>query len=170
MGKIKVKIKIMAYIPKTFLYVEWPHSQRIMQHPEAKKVENKYTNSLTYIIPPEVWEKYKDTYYYNPELFTEDEENMLNEYNFDDEREAVLDRDNDITYDTEKCETCGLVDNLKNTYLMIQCNSCNEIQCELCAFGDKYYEYECEYIDYNKIQKEFICTYCSKTKKIKPKK
>ena len=143
----------MGYNPKLYLYIEWPHSQRIMQHPQAKMVENKGTNGIACIIPPEIWEQYKNTYYCDQEINTEDDEENekddqeINtedyeeiiteddeyeyEYNYDeDERQTVLDIDNNITFDTYICVVCGLVDSLKNSLLMLECCKCNGIVCE----------------------------------------
>ena len=56
----------MSYIPKTVLLVKWPESQRIMEHPEAMAVDgdgHDVEPLRAYIVPPEVWEKYKDSYY-----------------------------------------------------------------------------------------------------------
>ena len=42
--------------------IEWPESQRIMEHPDAQLVEDPCT-SCTYMIPESVWNEYKDRYY-----------------------------------------------------------------------------------------------------------
>ena len=52
----------MAYTPKTVLLITWPESQRIMEHPEAMSVDSEQEEGA-YIIPPKVWEQYKNTYY-----------------------------------------------------------------------------------------------------------
>ena len=49
-------------LPKTYLLIEWPASQRIEEHPETWPVEVGAGN-FAFIAPPEVWEKYKNTYY-----------------------------------------------------------------------------------------------------------
>jgi hypothetical protein len=48
--------------PEKVYLIKWPESQRIMNHPKAKLVVDD-DNSNSYIIPIEVWNEYKDTYY-----------------------------------------------------------------------------------------------------------
>ena len=48
-----------------YILIEWPDSQRIMEHPLA---ELEYDTdgphiSPAYWCPPEVWNEYKDSYY-----------------------------------------------------------------------------------------------------------
>ena len=47
------------------LLIEWPESQRIMNHPDALRqgVHRGGELGAAYIIPSEVWEKYKNAYY-----------------------------------------------------------------------------------------------------------
>ena len=52
----------MDYIPETVVIIRWPHSQRIMEHPEARVIDDaSYPGS--YIIPSAIWEQWKNTYY-----------------------------------------------------------------------------------------------------------
>jgi hypothetical protein len=48
--------------PRELLEIQWPESQRIMEHPEAALVLGAVETS-TYMIPKDVWEQYKDSYY-----------------------------------------------------------------------------------------------------------
>ena len=44
------------------IIIRWPDSQRIMEHPKARAVDDDdYPNS--YCIPNDIWEKYKYSYY-----------------------------------------------------------------------------------------------------------
>jgi hypothetical protein len=62
----------MSYIPKKYLLIKWPESQRIMTHPQALHVSTSLNNDEpSYIIPPEIWERYKNSYY-NFECITDD--------------------------------------------------------------------------------------------------
>ena len=51
----------MSRAPKGMVMILWPESQRIMEHPEAFLVLDR--DSCTYVVPIEVWEKYRFTYY-----------------------------------------------------------------------------------------------------------
>ena len=53
----------MSYTPKTVVLVDWPHSQRIMAHPEALAVNCDSDGDGSYVVPVEVWEQWKDGYY-----------------------------------------------------------------------------------------------------------
>jgi hypothetical protein len=53
----------MSYTPKTVVLVNWPHSQRIMAHPEAMAVDCDSDGDGSYVVPAEVWEQWKDGYY-----------------------------------------------------------------------------------------------------------
>ncbi len=52
-----------GYTPKTFLLNEWPESQRIMNHPKAKLIDENFNEVQCYIVPFKIWEQYKNTYY-----------------------------------------------------------------------------------------------------------
>ena len=49
-------------MPKTYYLIEWPESQRIMEHPDAWPIEVGSGN-FAYIVPPEIWEQNKYKYY-----------------------------------------------------------------------------------------------------------
>ena len=42
------------------ILIDWPESQRIMEHPEA---ELDLDSDSAYWVPEKVWEEYKDKYY-----------------------------------------------------------------------------------------------------------
>jgi hypothetical protein len=72
------------YKPKVYLLIEWPESKRVMNHPEAKFLEDYDDSSFSIggrdcIIPVEIWEKYKNSEYIDPT----------------DERNIVILRDNE---------------------------------------------------------------------------
>ena len=54
----RVRLKKLELVVMVYL-VRWPESQKIMTHPEAQNVEN----SSSYIVPIDVWEKYKNNYH-----------------------------------------------------------------------------------------------------------
>ena len=56
----------MSYTPKTVLLVIWPHSQRIMEHPEAMAIDCDGDGDGA-LVPAEVWEQYKNSYYVTEE-------------------------------------------------------------------------------------------------------
>ena len=69
-----------TYEPKVYLLIEWPHSNRVLRHPEAKFLNNLSESGSNHImggidclIPPEIWEQYKDSEYIDPS----DERNMV---------------------------------------------------------------------------------------------
>ena len=51
------------YNIKRFVVIESPESQCIMNHPKAKLIEKKINKVSSYIVPIEIWEQYKNTYY-----------------------------------------------------------------------------------------------------------
>lgn len=60
----------IPYIPKVYLLIEWPESNRVMGHPEAKFLDdfsesasNFILGGRDYLVPPEIWEQYKDSEY-----------------------------------------------------------------------------------------------------------
>ena len=74
-----------TYQPKVYLFIEWPESDRVLKHPEAKflndfskSASNGILAGIDCLIPPEIWELYKDSKYRDQ----------------DDERELVIERDN----------------------------------------------------------------------------
>lgn len=69
-----------TYEPKIYLLIEWPHSNRVLRHPEAKFLDNlsdsasnNILGGIDCLIPPEIWEQYKDSEYIDPS----DERNMV---------------------------------------------------------------------------------------------
>ena len=64
----------MSYTPKTVVLVDWPHSQRIMGHPEAMAVDCDSDGDSSYVVPVEVWEQWKGGYYVAED--DEDEEDV----------------------------------------------------------------------------------------------
>lgn len=75
-----------TYKPKVYLLIEWPESKRVLGHPEAKFLDEFDESPSNYIlggkdclIPPEIWEQYKDSEYIDPS----------------DERKLVIQRDNE---------------------------------------------------------------------------
>jgi len=112
-----------GYTPKRFLLIEWPESQRIMSHPEAKLIDDEDKPNC-YIIPPEVWEKYKNTYYDHVPEWNADHGNTDDEFS----EEDVF------------CKDCG------NTWRhgfsedhITQCDKCNLNVCDDCyTFGTKH--------------------------------
>ena len=69
----------MSYTPKTVLVITWPESQRIMNHPEAKLVEEDGELSY-YIVPPKIWEQYKKSYYDHVPEWNSDRGNTDDEF------------------------------------------------------------------------------------------
>ena len=58
------------YQPKIYLLIEWPESKKVLKHPEAKFLDDSSESASNFIlggmdclIPPEIWEKYKDSEY-----------------------------------------------------------------------------------------------------------
>lgn len=53
------------YIPKKYLLIEWPHSKRIIFHPEVIIINTlkKEPNNFNCLIPENIWELYKNSYY-----------------------------------------------------------------------------------------------------------
>ena len=47
--------------PRELKIIQWPESQRIMEHPEATLALGEANGA--YMIPEDIWEKYKDSYY-----------------------------------------------------------------------------------------------------------
>lgn len=47
--------------PRELKIIQWPESQRIMEHPEAALALGEASGA--YMIPEDIWEKYKDSYY-----------------------------------------------------------------------------------------------------------
>jgi hypothetical protein len=51
-----------------YVMVEWPESQRIMDHPLAKlEFDTDLYGSCAYWCPADVWDKYCNSYYYEEE-------------------------------------------------------------------------------------------------------
>ena len=46
--------------PRELKIIQWPESQRIMEHPEAALALGEANGA--YMIPEDIWEKYKDSY------------------------------------------------------------------------------------------------------------
>ncbi len=47
-----------------YILIEWPESQRIMEHPRAVfEMDCDTYGPSAYWVPKEVWEEYKDSYY-----------------------------------------------------------------------------------------------------------
>ena len=67
-----------TYKPKVYLLIEWPESNRVIRHPESKILEstdnsnNSNLEGRDCIIPPEIWELYKNSQYVDP-----DDERMM---------------------------------------------------------------------------------------------
>ena len=75
-----------TYKPKVYLLIEWPESNRVMRHPEAiflddfsESASNDILGGRNCLIPPEIWDEYKDSEYIEP----------------NDERKIVIQRDNE---------------------------------------------------------------------------
>ena len=68
---INKKLKMTnKYQPKVYLLIEWPESNRVLKHPEAKFLNHLSESESNYLldgidcfIPPEIWEEYKDSEY-----------------------------------------------------------------------------------------------------------
>tara|TARA_B100000902_G_scaffold398000_2_gene463411 strand:- start:1351 stop:1749 length:399 start_codon:yes stop_codon:yes gene_type:complete len=54
---------------QSYILITWPNSIRIKYHPMAMRtVSNNFrTPTESYMIPPDIWELYKDSYYYSYE-------------------------------------------------------------------------------------------------------
>ena len=59
-----------TYTPKVYLLIEWPESKRVLGHPEAlflddfsESASNSILGGVNCLIPPEIWEQYKDSQY-----------------------------------------------------------------------------------------------------------
>ena len=58
-----------TYLPKVYLLIEWPHSARVLNHPQAKLLDifemqiRNIREGRDCIVPREVWEEYKDSQY-----------------------------------------------------------------------------------------------------------
>jgi len=123
----------MAYTPKTVLLITWPESQRIMEHPEALLVDSEQEEGA-YIVPPEVWEQYKNTYYtatLSLEERIQDEE----------EREREDCEENGLM-----CTSCG------DYYSEDNIGYCEECNCVVCD--------ECYNIVGGEQVAHVYCTYC----------
>lgn len=95
----------MSNNPKKVLLIEWPDCQRIMNHPEAKLVNDNH--KIFYIIPPSIWYKYKNTFYIN-----------------NDQEDDFIHLENNY-----KCQSCQFKIKIDK---LIHCNKCHEYFCELC--------------------------------------
>ena len=68
LGKINQHTEFWSS-PGLRVLVGWPESQRIMEHPHAVLVDRltpndkKGSEQSTYIVPVNVWNQYKDSYY-----------------------------------------------------------------------------------------------------------
>lgn len=98
----------MSYTPKTYLLITWPESQRIMNHPEAKLIDdNDNREPNCYIVPPKIWEQYKNTYYKDK---WNSEEEMY----------------------TDKTKTCVECNELRSLDHIMYCDKCTQPVCDYC--------------------------------------
>ena len=106
----------MSKTPQSVLLIKWPDSQRIMEHPNARAIEDDdYPNS--YIVSAEIWEMYKNSYYKNPKNLSAEADSLEEQHERDDS-------DNE-----EVCTECG------NNYSMdhiCYCTYCNQAICDKC--------------------------------------
>ena len=93
----------MSKTPLPVLLIKWPDSQRIMEHPDARAIDDDdYPNS--YIVSAEIWEKYKNSYY-------------------------EADSNSETYENKETCVDCGKSYDPDNiTY----CATCSQVVCDRC--------------------------------------
>lgn len=60
-----------------YVRIEWPDSQKIMEHPKARLILEDGEPGSTYVVPEDVWETYKDTYYDPDETVSDEPEEAV---------------------------------------------------------------------------------------------
>ena len=121
----------MSYTPKTVVLVDWPHSQRIMAHPEAMAVNCDSDGDGSYVVPVEVWEQWKDGYYVaEDEDFKEDyeEEECDVASKTIDAREATAAAFAAAEAQNDVCATCDAEIDGNHCY----CDKCDMPVCDDC--------------------------------------
>ena len=134
----------MSYTPKTVLLIEWPNSQRIMEHPEARPVDDD-DNPNCYIIPWEIWNKYKNTYY------TKNESDNDTQYS---------DEDNEL-FEIEQCNNCSEI--IEGNWQICECNLNICDDCTICCSNpvcDSNIRYCSNCINYCDKCNKILCTNC----------
>ena len=120
----------MAYLPKHVLLISWPEAQRIMDHPKALLVHDD-DNPNSYIISPEIWEQFKNSYYKIVDDLSASADSL--------EDRAELEK----SINKDFCNDCGNSCSLDDANY---CTSCNQCICDKCyiIYGRDIYCIACQ--------------------------